>query len=301
MPSSNPSISVIMPAYNHERFVGIAIESVLSQSFYDLELIIVNDGSRDGTEHVVRSFCDPRIRYFKQENQGAHNAINFGISQALGCYLTIINSDDVYHKERLAELLGLLERSGAKLAFSDLVITDDQLKPLSNNYPTVAWFERVKSVYQQTGSLLYSLLSGNWIVTTSNLFMETEFVRKVGPFADLRYVHDYDFILRALTNFEPENIAYCDQKLLYYRLHQSNTVKENFINLQRETLAVLRRHIPNLMDCEKDKESVGLYLAYVDEMLSEEHNLLDNYVKTRSWRITQPLRKMMDYFQRLQK
>lgn len=296
-----PQVSVVMPAYNHEAYVGPAIESVLAQSQDDLELIIVNDGSHDATEQVVRSYEDGRIRYYSQENQGAHNALNLGIFHARGRYLSIINSDDVYDVNRLSTLRNLLEKRGAKMAFSDLVITDAQLRPLPESYPTVAWLERVRSAYHQSGSLLHSLLRGNWVVTTSNLFMETEFALKVGSFSDFRYAHDYDFILRALTIFKSQNIAYCDQKLLFYRLHQSNTVKENFINLQRETLAVLRRHIPNLMDCEKDKESVGLYLAYVDEMLSEEHNLLDNFVKTRSWRITQPLRKIMDYYQRLLK
>jgi glycosyltransferase involved in cell wall biosynthesis len=287
-----------MPAYNHERFVGAAIESVLKQSLGDLELIIVNDGSRDGTERVIRTFDDPRIRYFYQENRGAHNAINFGVSLAWGRYLAIINSDDVYLEERLERLKGVLENSGARLAFSDLTITEAKLDPLPVRYPTVAWFERVKGVYRQSGSLLHALLSGNWVVTTSNLFIETSFARQIGPFANYRYTHDYDFVLRALTSCGAESIAFCDEKLLLYRLHQSNTVKENFINLQRETLAVLRRHIPNLMSCQKDRDSVGYYLAYVDEMLSQEYNLLDDFVRTRSWRITRPLRQLMDYCQR---
>lgn len=291
-------VSVVMPAYNHERFVGAAVESVLNQSIDDLELVIVNDGSCDGTEQVIRSFNDPRIRYYSQENQGAHNAINFGISLARGRYLAIINSDDVYHPERLAKLKLLLEQSGARLIFSDLTVTDANLDPLPDGYPVVAWIERVKGVYQQSGSLLHSLLSGNWVVTTSNLFLETAFAHELGPFSDLRYAHDYEFVLRALTSGSQEDIAYCDEKLLLYRLHQSNTVKENFINLQRETLAVLRKHIPNLMSCQKDRDSVGYYLTYVDEMLSEEYNLLDNFVRTRSWRITQPLRQVMDFCQR---
>lgn len=299
MLASNPLISVVMPAYNHERFVGAAIESVLHQSLGDLELIIVNDGSRDGTERVIHTFNDPRIRYFSQENQGAHHAINVGVSHARGRYLAIINSDDVYHVERLAQLKRLLEQSGAKLAFSDLIITNGELQPLPGGYPVVAWFERIKGVYRQSGSLLHSLLSGNWVVTTSNLFLETTFARELGPFADYRYTHDYDFVLRALTRSGQESMTYCDEKLLLYRLHQSNTVKENFINLQRETLVVLRKHIPNLMSCHKDRESVGYYLAYADEMLSQEYNLLDNFVRTLSWRITRPLRQLMDYIQRL--
>lgn len=298
MLASNPLISVVMPAYNHERFVGAAIESVLTQTLCDLELIIVNDGSCDGTERVIRTFDDPRIRYYRQENQGAHAAINFGVSLARGRYLAIINSDDVYQEMRLERLKGVLDQSGARLAFSDLTVTDEELQPLPAGYPMVGWFERIKEGYRQSKSLLQSLLSGNWVVTTSNLFLDTAFAREIGPFADFRYAHDYDFVLRALTSCGEDVIAYCDEKLLLYRLHQSNTVKENFINLQRETVAVLRKHIPNLMSCEKDRDSVGYYLAYVDEMLSQEYNLLDNFVRTRSWRITRPLRQMMDYCQR---
>jgi len=298
MSISSPLISVVMPAFNHEKFVGAAIESVLKQSLGDLELIIVNDGSRDSTERVIRTFDDPRIRYFCQENKGAHAAINFGVSQARGRYLAIINSDDVYLEDRLERLKVVLVQSGARLVFSDLTITDANLDPLPVDYPVVSWFERVKGGYWQSGSLLHSLLSGNWVVTTSNLFIETSFARQLGPFANYRYTHDYDFVLRALTSCGTEGIAYCDEKLLLYRLHQSNTVKENFINLQRETLAVLRRHIPNLMSCQKDRDSVGYYLAYVDEMLSQEYNLLDNFVRTRSWRFTRPLRQLVDYCQR---
>ncbi|MGD9948927.1 MAG: glycosyltransferase family 2 protein [Desulfobulbus sp.] len=293
-----PQVSVVMPAYNHERFVGAAIESVLTQSLGDLELIIVNDGSQDGSEQVIRTFDDPRIRYFSQENQGAHVAINFGISQAKGRYLAIINSDDVYLETRLERLRDVLDQSGASIAFSDLTMTDAKLNSLPADYPVVAWFERVKGSYRQSGSLLHSLLSGNWVVTTSNLFLETSFARQLGPFAEYRYAHDYDFVLRALTRYGEERITYCDEKMLYYRLHQNNTVKENFINLQRETLAVLRKHIPNLMSCQKDRDSVGYYLTYVDEMLSQEYNLLDSLVHTRSWRITRPLRQLMDYCQR---
>ncbi len=102
-------VSVIIPAYNHEEYIGAAIESVLNQTFGDFELIIINDGSIDKTEQVIQSYHDPKIRYFSQENQGAHNTINRGISLAKGDYISILNSDDVYHIERLEKCVHFLE------------------------------------------------------------------------------------------------------------------------------------------------------------------------------------------------
>ena len=88
-----------MPAYNHERFVGAAVESVLDQTYADLELIVIDDGSTDRTGEIVQSYADPRIRYIHQENQDAFNALNRGMSLSEGSYISIIHSDDVYQLE----------------------------------------------------------------------------------------------------------------------------------------------------------------------------------------------------------
>ena len=93
--SNKPLISVVIPAYNHERFVGAAIESVLNQSCSDFELVIVDDGSTDNTAEVIKSYTDKRIHYYYQENQDAFNTINRGISLAKGRYISILNSDDI--------------------------------------------------------------------------------------------------------------------------------------------------------------------------------------------------------------
>ena len=73
-------VSVIIPAYNHEKYITDAINSVLNQSYQDFELIIINDGSTDSTEEKILSIHDQRIKYISQKNSGAHSAINCGIS-----------------------------------------------------------------------------------------------------------------------------------------------------------------------------------------------------------------------------
>ena len=102
---SAPLVSVVIPAYNHERYVGAAIESVLEQTYSNFELIVVDDGSTDRTADIIKKYSDKRISYYYQENQDAYNTINRGISLARGQFIAILNSDDIYHKKRLETLL----------------------------------------------------------------------------------------------------------------------------------------------------------------------------------------------------
>ncbi len=92
----NPKVSVVIPAYNHERYVGEAIQSVLDQTFEEFELIIINDGSTDHTEREIVTFKDDRIRYYSQENRGLSATLNRGIELAQGEYFNFLPSDDAF-------------------------------------------------------------------------------------------------------------------------------------------------------------------------------------------------------------
>ncbi|MCE7979655.1 MAG: glycosyltransferase family 2 protein [Caldilinea sp. CFX5] len=89
-----PLFSVIIPTYNRAYIVSRSIKSVLSQTLYDLELIVVDDGSTDHTGEIVKQIDDPRLRYVYQKNQGRSNARNTGVKAALGKYVTFLDSDD---------------------------------------------------------------------------------------------------------------------------------------------------------------------------------------------------------------
>src|SRR5450432_2078787 len=91
-----PEISVILPAYNTEAYLGKAIQSLLDQSFRDFELLIINDGSTDKTEDIIRSFSDPRIVYIKNEqNYGLIDTLNKGIDISRGKYIARMDGDDI--------------------------------------------------------------------------------------------------------------------------------------------------------------------------------------------------------------
>lgn len=93
--------SIIIPVFNKEKFVGNTLKSVLSQTFTDYEIIIVNDGSTDQSEAVIQSFSDKRIRYFSKENEGVAIARNFGIDQAKSEFVCFLDADDFWYPNLL--------------------------------------------------------------------------------------------------------------------------------------------------------------------------------------------------------
>ncbi|MDP9079233.1 MAG: glycosyltransferase [Bacteroidota bacterium] len=101
MDPNNPKVTVLMPAYNAEKYIREAITSVLGQSFADFELLIVNDGSTDDTEKIVRSFHDPRIVMISQENKGVSAALNLGLAHARAPYIARFDADDICLPNRL--------------------------------------------------------------------------------------------------------------------------------------------------------------------------------------------------------
>ena len=124
----NPSVSVIIPSFNHEKFVAEAIESVLNQSFTNFELIIIDDGSKDRSIGIIREFVkkDPRIKFFSQDNQGSHSAINKGISLSNGKYVAILNSDDRFHPDRLAILVDTIKEQQKKFLITAVNLIDQE-------------------------------------------------------------------------------------------------------------------------------------------------------------------------------
>ncbi len=106
-----PTVSVIIPIYNIERFISIAIASVLNQSFSDYELLLINDGSTDHSLEICHSFTDPRIRLISQTNRGLAGARNTGIRHAKGRYIAFLDGDDCWDSEKLTNHVAHLDQN----------------------------------------------------------------------------------------------------------------------------------------------------------------------------------------------
>lgn len=237
-------VSVIIPAYNHERFVGLAVESVLNQSWQNLELIVINDGSTDQTGEIVQGYDDSRLTYIEQENQDAFNTINRGLHLARGDYVSILNSDDIYPPNRLECLLAALKKTKSACVFTDVQPIDENGDEITDpDFGWHLWHKKNRDFYKQSGDLYTAFLKGNFMVTTSNLFMRKDAVKQVGDFCSLRYLHDYDYIFRVMLNFPGQVIYLEDDKLLFYRIHGGNTLGEAAVIGREQDKQVIRKYM----------------------------------------------------------
>ncbi|MFC7407851.1 glycosyltransferase [Hydrogenophaga atypica] len=246
---SKPLVSVVIPAYKHEAYIAQAIDSVLSSSV-DLELLVRDDASPDGTWRVIDSYQDERLHKSRNEtNLGAHTTLNALLDQARGEYLTILNSDDRFLPGRLEQCVALVRDGGV-----DLVGTDVRLIDAGGEVVTDHWwvdaFGALKQVWHDTQDWAATLLAGNVFMTTSNFFFSRELWSKVRPYSDHRYVHDYDFLLRAVAG--GARLRWVDEPLLDYRLHGSNTIRENPLNANLEASSLLREMLPALLQLPGD-------------------------------------------------
>ncbi len=267
-----PTVSVIIPAYNHERFIGPAIESVLKQTFDDFELIIIDDGSTDKTAEVVKGYSDSRLTYLYQDNQDAYNTINRGLGLAQGEFISILNSDDVYATNRLELLLKRQKETGAHCLFTDVIpISDEGEVYRDQDFGWNCWHKKNREFFFSCGDLYTAFLKGNFMVTTSNLFLSGDAVKRTGKFCSLRYLHDYDYIFRVMLAC-PGAVEYMfDQQLLFYRIHSGNTLGEAAILGREQDKQVIRTYLLAAIP----EMSQGIVRAGVDRLVELEQELFE--------------------------
>ena len=111
-------ISVVIPCYNRRNRILASVESVLGQSYENLELIVVDDGSTDGTAALFENYPDKRLRFLRYEqNRGACHARNYGAERSTGEYLAFQDSDDVWHRDKLEKQIHHIRETGADMSY----------------------------------------------------------------------------------------------------------------------------------------------------------------------------------------
>lgn len=227
--SGGPLVSVIIPSYNHEKFIRECVDSVLSQTYLNLELIIIDDGSKDSTCEILKEYNDSRVQIIFQENAGAHNAINRGLSIAKGEYISILNSDDIYMKNRLEVLVDyLIKNPDISFVSTYIEVIDSKSKKLGikeswkNMEP---WeIEHKDKSFVATSDPIKNLIMTNYISTTSNMIFSRKLYESIGGMRNLRFAHDWDFALRAA---EYGKCIVIEKPLIKYRIHSTNTISTN--------------------------------------------------------------------------
>ncbi|HOC41995.1 MAG TPA: glycosyltransferase [Thermoanaerobaculales bacterium] len=227
---SPPAVSVVIPSYNHGRFIARAVDSVLSSSFTDLELLIVDDGSSDDTLQVLRPYRAHRqVTIRTQENRGAHAALNLGLSLARGRLLFVLNSDDAYHPERIQRLVERFRDDPAIVlaaSWIEVVDAEDRSLGVKRGHLNMPPWPPASAgpLLSALGEPELALLETNFISTTSNIAFRRSLLDEAGlDFLPLRYTHDWEFILAACRH---GRLALVEEPLVFYRVHGSNTIRE---------------------------------------------------------------------------
>lgn len=253
-------VSVIVPSFEHAAHIEEALRSVAAQAGPPLECIVVDDASRDeSVEIVARLFeesdftsrFEGRLRIDVQDsNRGAHAALNRGLELARGDWFALLNSDDAFAPGRLEAMLEALVGSGSDLAFSRVVFVDENSRPCRSSTDDFR-LRRHQDVMERFPTTGFAALRGNAAVSTGNLVFSRRLYETVGPFAPLRYCHDWDFLLRALVRTEP---VYVPRPLYRYRLHSANSFRALAGDAEAETEQVLRRYFAALRAGELENE-----------------------------------------------
>jgi glycosyltransferase involved in cell wall biosynthesis len=125
MPDSAPLVSVIIPVYNAQQFIREALDSIFRQTYKNIEVIVVNDGSSDQTENIITGQYKDRVRYFSQANSGPSKARNAGLKNAKGEYVAFLDVDDVWHPNKIEEQVNsFLRNSNFEMIYTDYQVID---------------------------------------------------------------------------------------------------------------------------------------------------------------------------------
>ncbi len=219
-----PLVSVVLPAFNHARYVEQAIASVAAQTYPNLELVVIDDGSTDGTADVVAKCVagvSTPVRFIARTNQGAPATLNEGAALARGEYLAFLEPDDHYAPDRIAALVDGIARAGLVWGFSLVAqaLGEKEMHASGNGASAGSYWQLQQSLLGGDSNS-FALVQGNVAVSAGNLFVEREFFRALGGFRDFRFNYDRDFCLRAAALAEPMVVR---RPLYFYRVHAGNT------------------------------------------------------------------------------
>lgn len=267
-----PFFSVVITVYNKANYIKNTLKSVLNQTFTDFEIIIINDGSSDGSLEVINSFTDKRIRTITIENQGASVARNTGIKEAKAQYIALLDGDDLWKEDYLNSINDAIKSHPENKIFATAIAQKYSKKtvPVSysfkqnNLYGAYNYFEASKK---------YSILSGSSIVFNKSILNKTGLFDSnivSGQDVDLwiRFGIHYDivFINKTLAIYNHiisslSNTTLCLKSKpkfdKYFKEEKENKPLKAYLDLNRYSMAILSKFV-------NDSENFKYYLSHID-------------------------------------
>ena len=240
--------SVVIPVYNHARYVRQAVRSALRSALVN-EVILVDDGSSDTSARIVGDLASrypDRVRNLTKEgegNRGTHIRLNQLVEAAKRDWVAVLNSDDVFVDGRFEAIVEHSSFHESDFLFGNLLLINASGKlvgakrgPFDTGTPFPREFDVAKMA--QSGNLLELLAHQNCLGTTSNMVFTKALHARIGGFAAFRYVHDWDFALRAMAL---GRCTYVRRFLTAYRTHGTNTISGALTEVHLESRTLFDR------------------------------------------------------------
>ena len=237
-------VSVILPVFNGQDTLLEAVDSVLAQTYKDLELIIVNDGSTDRTSYILDTLIDPRVNVISTSNQGVSTARNTALLQSKGDFISFIDSDDVWLPQKIEQQVASCDLHKSTICFTSFrkfFKSPVHSHPCHNFDPFLLFFPLNKSI-----------LANNPIALSTTLISRSVF-QYVGLFDDtLQGPEDWDYWIRAR---DIATYVYIPSVLVFYR-KSPGSITSNFDSFEHQEWQVLKKHCI-------DNPSVGDFLKHI--------------------------------------
>lgn len=206
-----PLVSIVIPVYNGENYLREAIDSALAQTYPNLEVIVVNDGSTDHTEEIVLSYGGG-VRYFKKENGGVATAVNYGVSQMKGEYFAWLSHDDIYYPEKIATQVEALRQSEDRTA---IVFSNIDVLRMDDHSLTHEDFLRTYEKYQLTNSNFAPIFLA---IHGSSVLIHKSHFSRVGLWdTGLKATQDSVWLFHAMRG---RKSVFIEKQLMAVRIHK---------------------------------------------------------------------------------
>lgn len=280
-----PKVSVIIPSYNHEKYIDKAIQSVLLQSFEDFELIVADDCSIDNSLDKINSFNDNRIKkHFFTNNIGTVRTFNYLLDQVSGEYIATLGSDDIWYQDKLKKQVDFLDNNshiGACFSWAKIIDEKDEPYETNESIDIKVFFEKNKT---QGEWLRRFFDDGNHLCHSSSI-IRTCIVNEIGNFkVGFRQLHDLDYWIRLINKYP---IQILEENLIGYRRFRdtsqsvSGVTQSNSIRLLNESYSIFYNMfyiIDNKVFIDGFKDKFIIPTACLpEELICEKYFILLNY------------------------
>ena len=256
-----PRVAVVVPCFNHARYLESTLESVYAQTYRDLEIIVIDDGSRDASPQIAQRVLARSpfpSRFVARANRGAAHTINEGIALSSAPYVNLLNSDDAFAADRIERMVeAVVGRS--EWGFGGVGLLDAEGGPVDRLRDRRAFeLSCLVAAVPFKETVGFALLTDNVAVSSGNLFFSRSLHERIGGFRDFRYNHDWDFALRALRISEP---VFDAQPSYLYRLHEANTIAQSASAPRAETDSMMPEFLHWAIRAEDPESDVAPCIA----------------------------------------